>query len=482
MDRPNDGRRRRARRWRALVALAAGAATLTVVPGAPAGAAGGDDTFAAFGNAPFAGSVRGVPLRASLVGVASTPSGNGYWMVAADGGLFSFGDAGFFGSTGNLALRQPIVGMAANPAGTGYWLVAADGGIFSFGDARFFGSTGNLALRQPIVGMAASPSGDGYWLVARDGGIFSFGDAKFFGSTGNLALTHQVVGMAPTPSGNGYWLAAADGGIFSFGNARFYGSGTGLAATPIVGIGRTTSGKGYWLAAADGGVLSFGSAPFLGSALGRFASGRTVAFAARARGTAGYWLVAAPHIPVPLGPGSIGAGVATLQRELQARRFFVGTTDGAYGLTTLHAVIAVQKVYGLPRTGWFDAATRNALLRGTPPAPIGGDGAVVDLARQVTFIVRGGQTQWVFDVSTGAPATPTRRGAFAIYRGDSWRRASCEGCLYRPRHFDGGRAFHGYVSVPTHPASHGCVRTINPVMDFLWAADLLPMGSRVVVV
>ena len=47
------------------------------------------------------------------------------------------------GSTGGMALNQPIVGMAATPDGGGYWLVASDGGIFSYGDARFFGSTGS---------------------------------------------------------------------------------------------------------------------------------------------------------------------------------------------------------------------------------------------------------------------------------------------------------------------------------------------------
>jgi hypothetical protein len=29
--------------------------------------------------------------------------------------------------------------MAADPATGGYWLVAADGGIFSFGDASYYG-------------------------------------------------------------------------------------------------------------------------------------------------------------------------------------------------------------------------------------------------------------------------------------------------------------------------------------------------------
>ena len=117
-----------------------------------------------------------------------------------------------------LNLNQPIVGTAATRSGGGYWLVAADGGIFSFGDARFYGSTGAMHLNQPIVGMAASHSGHGYWLVAADGGIFSFGDARFYGSTGAMHLNQPIVGMAATPSGGGYWLVASDGGIFSFGD------------------------------------------------------------------------------------------------------------------------------------------------------------------------------------------------------------------------------------------------------------------------
>ena len=43
-----------------------------------------------------------VPLNQPTVGIAATPSGNGYWLVAADGGIFTFGDAAFFGSTGDL--------------------------------------------------------------------------------------------------------------------------------------------------------------------------------------------------------------------------------------------------------------------------------------------------------------------------------------------------------------------------------------------
>jgi hypothetical protein len=46
--------------------------------------------------------------------------------------------------------------MAATPDGDGYWLVASDGGVFAFGDAAFLGSTGGIHLNNPIVGVAAS--------------------------------------------------------------------------------------------------------------------------------------------------------------------------------------------------------------------------------------------------------------------------------------------------------------------------------------
>ena len=125
-------------------------------------------------------------------------------------------NAGFYGSTGGMRLSSPVVGMAATPSGGGYWLVAQDGGIFSFGDARFYGSTGGMRLASPVVGMAATPSGAGYWLVAKDGGIFSFGNAPFDGSAGGSPLAQPVVGMATSSQVSGYWLVASDGGIFSY--------------------------------------------------------------------------------------------------------------------------------------------------------------------------------------------------------------------------------------------------------------------------
>jgi ribosomal protein L24E len=250
----------------------------------------GSASFA--GNAKLPSGVSGNPLRLNhqIVGMAATPSGNGYWLVARDGGIFSFGDAQFKGSTGGRRLNRPIVGMASTPTGRGYWLVASDGGVFSFGDARFFGSTGGQRLNQPIVGMAATPSGNGYWLVASDGGIFSFGNAKFKGSTGGRRLNKPIVGMASTRSGNGYWLAATDGGIFAFGDAPFKGSaGSQRLVSPVTSINRSTGGNGYWLIARDGGIFSYGDAPFFGSVGGGCMATNIISIASN-NGTTGYYI------------------------------------------------------------------------------------------------------------------------------------------------------------------------------------------------
>ncbi len=228
--------------------------------------AAADGGIFAFGDAEFYGSTGGTPLDMPIVTMAPTPTRHGYWLAAADGGIFAFGDARFFGSTGGVPLEEPVVDMAPVPAGDGYWLAAADGGIFAFGDAGYFGSTAATPLDLPVVTLAPTTSGAGYWLAARDGGVFAFGDASFFGSTGGMTLDMPIVDMAPTPDGHGYWLCAADGGVFAFGTAGFYGSTGGMPLDmPIVDLTPTTSGRGYWLTARDGGVFAFGDADYYGS-------------------------------------------------------------------------------------------------------------------------------------------------------------------------------------------------------------------------
>jgi hypothetical protein len=90
--------------------------------------------------------------------------------------------------------------MAARPTGNGYWLVAADGGVFTYGDAPFYGSMGGTALKRPVTGMASALSGGGYYLVASDGGVFTFGSAAYRGSG-----LDRTIDIGLLPNGR-YWL------------------------------------------------------------------------------------------------------------------------------------------------------------------------------------------------------------------------------------------------------------------------------------
>jgi hypothetical protein len=91
-------------------------------------------------------------------------------------------------------LNAPIVSITPDIATGGYWLTAADGGVFNF-NAPFEGSAGNLRLNQSIVGMASTADGDGYWLVAADGGVFAYGDAPYVGSMAGHRLNSPVVSV-----------------------------------------------------------------------------------------------------------------------------------------------------------------------------------------------------------------------------------------------------------------------------------------------
>jgi hypothetical protein len=220
-----------------------------------------------FGASAFYGSAGAITLNSPIVGGAVTPTGRGYHLFAADGGVFTFGDGPFLGSMGAVRLNSPIVGGASTPTGRGYYLFAADGGVFTFGDASFFGSMGATRLNQPIVAATVTPSGDGYVLIAGDGGVFTFGDAPFAGSLGAVRLNQPIVGGSTTPTGEGYLMFARDGGVFTFGDGEFFGSlGAVRLNQPIVAGSPSFFGEGYAMFAADGGVFTFGDFDFAGSA------------------------------------------------------------------------------------------------------------------------------------------------------------------------------------------------------------------------
>ena len=64
-----------------------------------------------------------------------------------------------------MHFTRTVAGMAATPDGKGYWLVAKDGGVFAFGDATFYGSEASKPWLTPSSVWLSARFGLGYWLA-----------------------------------------------------------------------------------------------------------------------------------------------------------------------------------------------------------------------------------------------------------------------------------------------------------------------------
>jgi hypothetical protein len=177
-------------------------------------------------------------------------------------------------------------------------------------------------------------------------------------------------------------------------------------------------------------------------------------------------IVSAQIVARSLSLGARGPSVRVLERRLAELRYALRGADAVYGPDTFEAVLAFQKVHGLPRTGRVEPWLWRRLARaGVPRAARAGDYIEVDKTRQVLFDVRGGQVTQILHVSTGATGN-TPLGTWSVYRkvpGFDW-------VLWYPMYFKGGFAIHGYPSVPAYPASHGCVRIPMWVAPTLFGA------------
>lgn len=193
-----------------------------------------------------------------------------------------------------------------------------------------------------------------------------------------------------------------------------------------------------------------------------------------------------------LASGTSGSDVLALQRRLAALHYVVGPQNGVFGYDLTHAVLAFQKVERLPRTGRWTRAERVRVLHPTAwrlRYPSAGTAVEVDVTRQVLVLSRAGVVQKVVDVSTGSErvyyqegvrnVAHTPRGRFAVTRRIDALHVSPLGLLYRPAFWFQGYAIHGNGSVPAVPASHGCVRVTDSVMDLLF--PLLTPGVPVAV-
>jgi lipoprotein-anchoring transpeptidase ErfK/SrfK len=180
------------------------------------------------------------------------------------------------------------------------------------------------------------------------------------------------------------------------------------------------------------------------------------------------------------------------EQRLADLGYWTGKIDGRWDAVSRQALIAFQKVEGRRRTGQMTQTEFQALLRAQPPVPheTGEPHIEVDLRRQVLFFVDDtGKVSKILPVSTGngkeftsqgwTRSAFTPPGRFNVYHKVAGWRKSPMGRLYYPAYILGGIAIHGYPSVPTKPASHGCIRI--PMAMAPEFSKLTPIGTSVIV-
>lgn len=180
------------------------------------------------------------------------------------------------------------------------------------------------------------------------------------------------------------------------------------------------------------------------------------------------------------------------ERRLWDLGYWAGPIDGKFDSDSRHALIAFQKVERRARTGKLTLDELNALRTATRPLPRNGryPHVEIDLERQVLFVIdESGEVARILPVSTGngelymdhgqihRARTPT--GTFKVLRKIKGWRLSSLGLMYYPNYIFNGIAIHGSFSIPTRPASHGCIRV--PLFATKELSSLLPIGIDVVI-
>jgi hypothetical protein len=179
-------------------------------------------------------------------------------------------------------------------------------------------------------------------------------------------------------------------------------------------------------------------------------------------------------LSVPFGfevrpPRRLTGGVQTelFNRLLRENGYHMGSVTDRVDESTGLGILALRKVIGLPWSESYSPELYSELLRGrarfAPRYDDEGRHVEVDLERQVMALVEDGRATDVFHISSGAGGNPT--GEFSFYsRGPGYNAKG----MYYSVYYDGNYATHGYYSVPTYPASHGCIRNSIPYAVFVY--------------
>jgi hypothetical protein len=178
--------------------------------------------------------------------------------------------------------------------------------------------------------------------------------------------------------------------------------------------------------------------------------------------------------------------------QLASLGYWLKRADGFWDESSRHALTAFQKVEGLPLTGKLTRDVYEYLLFAQRPESreAGSAHVEVDLRRQVLFLVNDeARVTHVLPVSTGSGEEFTSEGwtrdaitppgRFKVQRKIAGWHKSPLGMMYFPNYLFLGIAIHGSESIPTKPASHGCVRV--PMFAAAELARLMPKDTPVVV-
>jgi lipoprotein-anchoring transpeptidase ErfK/SrfK len=181
------------------------------------------------------------------------------------------------------------------------------------------------------------------------------------------------------------------------------------------------------------------------------------------------------------------------EQRLSELGYWAGPADGVWDEASRQALIAFQKVERARPTGRLTRAEINALSVARPPRPRHAQGphVEIDLARQVLFLVDAtGRVGNALPISSGSgkrfreagyPETlaVTPCGRLEVYSKVAGWRTSPLGEMHNPLYIVGGIAIHGSASVPTSPASHGCIRI--PMYASHRLHRMVPKGTPVYV-
>jgi peptidoglycan hydrolase-like protein with peptidoglycan-binding domain len=177
--------------------------------------------------------------------------------------------------------------------------------------------------------------------------------------------------------------------------------------------------------------------------------------------------------------GSGGPKVRLLQKELAALGYAVPRT-GRFDDGTARAVLAYRKVNRMSRTSRANRTIFNRLFEGKGTFklkyPNAGKHVEADLSRQVLVLADNGKPYRIYHTSSGKPSTPTVTGSYRFYSKTPGYNSHE---MYYSSYFIRGYAIHGYKSVPTFNASHGCLRV--PLASAVAIYNWISLGDRIFV-